>query len=835
MRPQPLSNDTCLYRRITVLTTNRFSEKLRSLQIKYFRKARVPAMLTSYHALTVGCQKKVGKKKYVPDESKRAEFFARLRNAKPDFIIVQDAVALYYLTGKHSLHLCRGCVYAWEGIPVFVLVPIVQVVMRGNVYTPWVMLKDLHKLRRWLYGEQRPQPRFRYQVCRTLAEVEAAKESAATCLCLAIDVETIGAGYTATISCTGIAGWHRDGSISVWVIPWYTGHSEGGKPFWPSADVEARVRTEVAALLDNSVPKVMQNGLYDSTYFVRENMPVRNWWLDTAVAFHAVWQQAPKRLDFIASICCDYVQYWKDEGKSVENAKEDVKVGTLPTTEKGMERYWRYNALDCYYTLVSVPPIMSLIAKQDWALINYKKEIRQFTGPSLAMSTRGIRVNHAIKTKLEFDNHAESAEQLEILRTMVATPEFNPNSNQQVAELLYDVLGAKALPRKGKTVDEKVLKVIQTQHPLIARIVEQIWATKKPANNVSKYGSSLRLYNDRLLFTLNSTGTKNARYSSKNSNLHVGTQIQNVPYAIRVMLEADPGYVLFERDYAQSDGYFTAFHADEEAYIANLTGDKDAHCVHAAEFFRRKYEDIYAGYVAEEPWVVDSTKGVRQITKRVTYGANYLMMAYTLFITMGRQSVVAAAQQLGYDKAGNWDLKRCVKFCEYLLWVYFNKLYRGLRPWIETEIKTAIRHNNRATCIGGYTRTFFGDMAKDDTVHRDLAAFFGQSGTACNINEALENIYYSDWEKRGGILLFQVHDSIIGQVPIDKLELIEEVGGMMANERVAPSGKKFVVPSEAKVGIGWGKRMMPFTPGITFAEIKAHDDAWQAKFFAVEE
>ena len=398
------------------------------------------------------------------------------------------------------------------------------------------------------------------------------------------------------------------------------------------------------------------------------------------------------------------------------------------------------------------------------------------------------------------------------------------------------LLKAKPLPRKGRGTGEDVLKMLQPQSFLLDTIIEQIWRAKKPANLVSKYGSTLRLQRGRLYYSMSPTGTTSFRYASKGSHYHTGTNIQNTPKdgPLRAIIEADPGYLLVERDYAQSDAYFTAFSANEQNFIRDLQSPEDAHCINASRFFKRPYDDIYQGYRTDAEWVVHSTKGVRQITKRIVYGANYRMGAYTLYIQMGYRSVVSAAKSLGYYGADSWPFQRLVNFCESLLRMYFDDIYPGLNPWLSQRIRRAINDENIATCIGGLTRSFFGDL-NDHKIQREFAAFFGQTGTAANVNCSLKRIFYetdsrgSTWLDRGGRLIFQVHDSILGQVPLGRLELIDELAELMDNKRVAPSGQTFRVPGETKVGFGWGKRMLSWPCTIT--EVRAHDERWQENFF----
>jgi DNA polymerase I-like protein with 3'-5' exonuclease and polymerase domains len=664
-----------------------------------------------------------------------------------------------------------------------------------------------------------------------VADVEALRTAAASATLIGCDVETSGGGQSAFITCAGYACWGKDGKLSTFVVPFAAPYKEGGR-YWETETDELRVFDLLREVHQTQALKVMQNGAYDSHYYIAYRLPLRNYLFDTANAFHAIWPESPKRLDWVASFCCDYYTYWKDEGKEAkDDNKGEIKV---PQTQEGCERYWRYNALDCHYTALSSRPLLALLLHPNnkWALQNFVEEFRAQLGPALRMSLTGALVNRDIQAKLSADNIDKHIRALDTLRYMVNDQEYNPNSPHQTSSLIYDVLRATELKRKGRTVDEKVLKVIETQSPILFHVIEQIWKTKKPANNVSKYGSgNLRLLNNRWMYVMNAAGTETWRYASKKSHFWVGTQIQNVPYSVRPVIEADKGYVLFDADYAQSDAFFTAFESEEPTYMKNVLDDRDTHCVHAAQFFQRDYDELLKGYLADDPAITHSTKGIRQMTKRVTYGANYLMAAFTLFMTMGgKPPVVAAAQALGYDDAPSWTDAKLVHFCQRMLDFYFNKMYPGLLPWIQEEVQRAIRNGNRATCAFGKTRTFFGNLNNDSAAQRELAAFFGQGGTAGNINTALENIHYkSPFYSEGGIILFQVHDSIVGQIPEDKLDLLSVIHACMDNE-CEVKGRTFRVPVEIKVGRGWGKRMVKYKKdATTLADIDSFDAQWMEK------
>src|SRR5690606_13404141 len=86
-------------------------------------------------------------------------------------------------------------------------------------------------------------------------------------------------------------------------------------------------------LNDTTAPKVMQNGQYDCSYFLRYNAPVRNYLYDTFIAMHSWYVELSRDLAFITSLFDKRSRYWKDE---ITRSSE------------------LYNAKDCHNTLWSM-------------------------------------------------------------------------------------------------------------------------------------------------------------------------------------------------------------------------------------------------------------------------------------------------------------------------------------------------------------------------------------------------------------------------------------------------------------------------------------------------
>lgn len=759
-------------------------------------------------------------------------------------IICNDPVFLAAITkNRHrSLFQCRGSVYQpWpDRPPILVFDDVTRT--RYDKHAGMVIACDIAKAKRWMRGKQIPQPTNRYTLVCDENTIEEFLSDGLGALAIAMDIETSGAGPTAQITVSGYSMLRPDYSINTYVLPFVAPWMPDAR-FWTDELFE-KMLNAMRQVHDTDTVKIMQNGAYDSSYFVKYRMPPRAYIYDTAVASHAFWVTQPKRLDFLASIYCDFYAFWKDEraeSAADDAEKTDVKV---PQTKAGFIDYCRYNAADCYYTLMVALVQSNMLAHEsnDWVLDNFTRHMRAWCGPAFRMSCAGVPVDSEIQQALSSHWQDERAQNLADLRVMTNTPDFNPNSPHQVAAFLYDFLRTPPIPRKGKSADEKVLKLVATQGVIEAAVIAQIGKTKKPANNQSKYGidpetgrSNLFLLNNRWLYTMNPIGTKMERYASKKHHFWCGTNIQNVPYEVRSMVRPDDGFVLIDADYSASDAWFTAYSADSAKMIALMNDDRDTHCVHAAEFFRRSYEDILEGYKNGEDWVVHSTEGVRQNTKRIVYGANYLMAGYTMLITMGPEAVVATAQAMGHDNAPGWDWKQLIEFCQSLIDFYFNEMYPELKPWLDSAILEIATAGGFGTSIGGFRRKFFGDPMNDNEVQREIASFFGQAGTARNINNAIDKLYYeTDFFRMGGRLYFQCHDSLVAAAPEEMLhELVPILHGAMYLESTAFSGKKFRVPVGIDVGYGWGKSMlMKYRNDLTLDELRAHHRKAKQKILA---
>ena len=117
---------------------------------------------------------------------------------------------------------------------------------------------------------------------------------------LSPDIETM----NGQIRCIGFAR-SRDEAI---VIPFISDLT--GKSYWNNIDDEVMAWSYVQNLLDCSLPKIFQNGLFDLQYLIRAGLTVRNARHDTMLLHHVLYPEMQKSLGFLGSIYTNEMS-WK--------------------------------------------------------------------------------------------------------------------------------------------------------------------------------------------------------------------------------------------------------------------------------------------------------------------------------------------------------------------------------------------------------------------------------------------------------------------------------------------------------------------------------------------
>lgn len=643
---------------------------------------------------------------------------------------------------------------------------------------------------------------------------------------IANDIETI--PELALMTVNGYTGIHDDGSKATFVFPFYNDKSNTtGTP--EHLDTYLKVQRRVNS---SNIPFTFQNGAYDLFYHTRYGMPVTCYAYDSMTMFWSIFPELPKRLDFISSILLDDYVFWKGDRKSDD-----------------FITYLEYNGKDCDRTLDNTIRLVTLLSKDPRALRNFHDaHLRVIL--ALRMSMQGMRsdekrlMEHGAALELE----ADAA--LERLKYLIADPDFNPNSPKQKSDLLYGLLGARPRTAKGRftpkiedgSTGQVAMRAMRNDHPLFKHVVNGIMEAMEPAKQISNVIGIRRaqFVPDgvvRVYTAYNGVGTTTSRFSSSETPIKIGTNLQNLRKLYRDWIVADEGCFLLEIDLSAGDDVFVSFESGDPRKIELFRTGKDSHAQNATLFFPSwAYDQVVAGKKGHDPRVVHPITGIRQITKKLSHGCNYLMAGLTLLMTAGREAIVAAAKEVGYVDAGTWDQEKLARFCEsreMLYRGYYTRFARsGPESWYMDLRREHIETGGFTTPFN-YFQRFLGD-AHDDNVLRGLAATAGQAGTAGRINMAMKELDFGiidptfrdgpnpDYGKPSGrinqrehgiSLRLQTHDSLTFNCDPTHAGIREGLQNIfdvmhrpvLIRNKLTGAIERFVVGTESEIGVAWGE------------------------------
>jgi len=677
---------------------------------------------------------KVGTKKQPTAEL--LEAYERLKNevvsCQPNVVVAMGAEALKALTGLDGIMLWRGSVLE---TPLGKVIPTVHpaAILRQWQFRP-ASVSDFKKV-----VEESVSPEFkRYEhtliINPTFEEVLHEIEEARKAEWCAFDIEV----ESEQITCIGLS--YALGRAVC--IPFWFGASGS---LW-SADKESAIWGALRELLESDEPKkVAHNGSYDMEYLEHTVGIKPKLHLDTMLAFHVLYPELPKGLDYLTSVYTRHPYY-----------KYKRKTGDMDT-------YWRYNATDASLTY-DIARQLEAELEDSGLRCFYDEYVHPLIEPLLCMQKRGVRFDGEKKNRVR----AEYRVKLEQLRKELEAAvghELNTASNKQMTEWLY---GELKLPKKYKkrddevetlTADEEALEELyaQTGNDALRIILEIRQLTKIYTTYLGvKLDEDKRIRCSYLI-----TGTETGRLSSRATSRGTGTNLQNIPAGVvKELFLPDDGKVFINADLSQAEARVVAYLAGEERLIRIFEDGGDIHRRNAAVVFRKGEEEV----TAEE----------RQLAKRVIHASNYGMGPRTFAKTAGISEAEAKK----------------------LLNQYF-ATYPRIKVW-HMAIQSKLRSSRVLTTPLGRRRIFFNRWG--ESVWKEGLAFIPQSTVADIVNKALVCLH-----SKGVELLLQVHDSVLVQCE-DNPEVVERTIRTLRECMSVPveiNGRFLTIPVDFKVGYNW--------------------------------
>lgn len=646
----------------------------------------------------------------------RMEILLQLSRAKIDAIITTnpEVVRLFSGNKKATLDKYAGSIFRLgeKNVPMLVL---------NNLEHLFTVPYGKHLAQRYLVKLTAPQS-FVQQTDFSWEVAEAGNLEAlfqkfkSDAVVIAVDIETVRKNLA--ISCVGYCAIFKDGTSHSIVIP--------------LTDEFFLRYVEKFNLLP--IPKIMQNGSYDCTYFLRYGIPPLAYYFDTLHLFHSWFSEMPKSLDFLTSYLLPEFIYWKDEAESAPS----------------MHDYYRYNAKDTWATANCFLALM--VEMPDWAIENYKIEF-PMVFPCLHMALEGFKIDPVERNRIAVIEGAKVEESLKTIKDSLGLPDFNPGSPKQVKQL-WALLGCGDIT----TTDVKAMDKVASRHPLNAWFVGKITGYRKAAKLLSTYMEA-ELLNGRFMYSFAVAGTDTLRLASRESAFWCGGNMQNIPEGIKSMFVADEGWELADIDYAQSEARCVAYLSGDMNLISVVESDKDYHKLNAAMFFGVPYESV--------------DKPLRNLAKRTNHGANYNMGANVMVDTMGIENVIQAKFLLKLPL--HYSMRDT---CQFLLDTY-SKTYPVVKGKWYNSIIYAIAVSKKLTSQLGWTRFCFSDPQKSKQALNSYVAHVPQNLSVSIINKVLYKIWV-ELALTGRIRLkAQIHDSIVFQYRPHDRSVVQLVSKMM--------------------------------------------------------
>jgi DNA polymerase-1 len=357
--------------------------------------------------------------------------------------------------------------------------------------------------------------------------------------------------------------------------------------------------------------------------------------------------------------------------------------------------------------------------------------------------------------------------ELETEAHALAGQPFNLGSPKQIGEIFFTKLGLpiiKKTPSGAPSTDEEVLEKLADDYPLPARILEHRGLSKLKGTYTDKLGLLAHPRTGRVHTHYAQAVAVTGRLSSNDPNL------QNIPIRtpegrrVREAFIAPPGSVIASADYSQIELRIMAHISEDEALLRAFHDGIDVHRATAAEVFGVAVDAV--------------TSEQRRYAKVINFGLIYGMSSFGLAKNLGIETKAAAAY---IDR-------------------YFQRFF-GVKAYMdETRLSAKSR---------GYVETVFGrrlylpEINSPNGPRRagaERAAINApMQGTAADLikKSMVEVQRVLDAEQRGTIMVMQVHDELVLEVPEAEVEWVRtQVPRLMAG--VAD----LKVPLLAEIGFG---------------------------------
>ncbi|MFC2163652.1 DNA polymerase I [Acidobacteriota bacterium] len=535
-------------------------------------------------------------------------------------------------------------------------------------------------------------------------------------------------------------------------------HDYQGAPDQIPKDTAFTILKDV--LTDPKIKKIGQNIKYDFIVLRREGLTLQGLDLDTMVLSYLLEPNWGKHnLNRLAStyLGVKTIPYHDIAGKGKSevtmNVVDIAKVTPYACQDADLalqlgSYLWpgiREKKLDHLYRSLELPLITVLSDMEMW----------------------GVKLDANALIKLSTDLQLD----IETLRGKIfalSGEEFNINSPQQLAAILFDKMGLQPMRKTRKTrshsTDMGVLQELAKTYPIAQYTLEYRQSAKLKSTYADALPKLINSETGRIHTSYNQTVAATGRLSSSDPNL------QNIPVRgelgkkCRQAFIPEPGHVFLSADYSQIELRVLAHLSGDPTLIETFLHDRDVHQDTAEKVFK----ETTSLYPEEQ----------RHRAKIINFSLIYGTSAFSL------------AKELGTSTAE----------AQTFIALYFEK-FPKVKDFLDNSVSDA-----KET---GYSKTLFGrTRAVPELKHenkiiqnagRRIALNTPIQGTAADLmKKAMIDIWMAI-AKQGfkSKMILQVHDELVFEVPTDECDKIE----ILVKDKME---NVYEMKVPLKVHLGWG-------------------------------
>ena len=499
-------------------------------------------------------------------------------------------------------------------------------------------------------------------------------------------------------------------------------------------DLEVATNILKPVLENEKIPKTGQNIKYDALIMKRFGIDLQGIEFDTMIAAHLIDPNARSyKLDNLSLSHLNYKMVPIQD--LIGSGRNQITMDQVDLADITF-----YAAEDADVVIELTDIFLKELKKQN--LYSYFKNIEIDLLPVLIdMQFHGIFVdrNYLLSRSKEIGIRLDALEKSII---KLADQEFNLNSSQQLAEILFDQLNLPMI--KKRSTAEAILTKLKEYHELPSLILGYRKLFKLKNTYLDPIPNNINEITNRVHSSFNQTMTATGRLSTSSPNF------QNIPIRtedgkeVRKAIKAQSDdYQILSADYSQIELRVMAHLSKDEALTKALNDGEDIHTFTAKNVFNVKEDQ-------------DVLPEMRRIAKIVNFGIMYGAGSFRL------------SQELGIPFA---ESKKIID-------VYFDK-YKGIKQYME-DTKLLVKKDKSVQTLLGRKRAVW-DSDSQNQVRRDAAERMAINmpiqGTAAEMIKLAMIRIDKDLKENNlkSKLILQIHDELLLEVHNNEIDYVTEM------------------------------------------------------------